>query len=717
MSKTKAIVRSNRKAPSPRPARRATQRPTRRTVRTRKPPIRPTKAGYRAWLLPWRGRFGGLPGFGDLALRDVEQAFRTAMTAFRAEVRAITSDKRAPTFANTLVPLERAGAEFGRVNSLFGLHCSALATPEAQAIERKLAPKLAAFGDELILNRRLFARIAKVHESDRKGLAPEAHRLVEVTYDAFVRQGAKLRGSDAKRLSVINQELATLYTTFAQNQLADEETQVLELTADELVGIPEALVASTPPTTSTLGTVWRFANTRSVMEPILTYAQRRDVRQRAHILFTSRGESPERDNRPLAQRILQLRTEKARLLGFPSAAHATLSSSMAKSPETALAALMAVWPAAVAAVQRDEATMRARLQVDHGTAAVMEPWDYRYYAEALRRAAAFDEKELAPYLSLPSLRDALFWMAKKNYGLEFRRAKDVGAYHPDVEIYEVMRSSKRVGVFTFDPYARPGKRSGAWMSELRTGSRISGLTTPIVTNTCNFVAPAVGARPAISWDDVTTLFHEFGHALHGLLTQTKFPSLAGTNTLRDFVELPSQLHEHWAATSDLLDRFARHADTGEPMPAALREKVAAARRVGQGFRTVEYLASALFDLRVHLAAAHGAVDVDAFEASLMSELGCPRSVVMRHRPAHFGHIFSGDGYASGYYSYLWADVLTADAAEAFREAGSYYHRATARRLEATILSVGNSVPPDVAYRAFRGRDPDPAALLRDRGFQ
>ena len=389
---------------------------------------------------------------------------------------------------------------------------------------------------------------------------------------------------------------------------------------------------------------------------------------------------------------------------------------MARTPDAAMALMMKVWPAAVARSKQEVADMQAVADREKAGHAI-EPWDYRFYAEKVRKAKYdLDQNEVKPYLQLDKMRDAMFWAAHELYGLSFTRVDGVPTYHADMSVYEVKRGGTRVGMWYFDPYARDGKRSGAWMNEYRTQESFRQPLTPIVSNNANFVKGTAGEPVLISWDDATTMFHEFGHALHGLNSNVRFPTLAGTNTKRDFVEFPSQLNEHWLPTREVLERFATHVKTGQPIPAALVGKIERAKHFNQGFKTVEYLASAIYDMKVHMAPADPAIDAGAFEKKLMADIGCPSQIVMRHRPTQFGHIFSGDDYSAGYYSYIWADTLTADAAEAFQQAGSFYDKATAKRLHDCIMSVGNSVPPEQAFRAFRGRDVDTNALMRDRGF-
>ena len=647
-------------------------------------------------------------------------ALLESMAAYRVEIAGIAGTTEAATFTNTILALEDAGRGFGRAGALFGVFTSTMNDRAMQQIEEELAPVLSAFGDEITQNAALFQRVKAVYDARATaGLDPDQRRLVDVVYTSFARRGAALGVAAKARMTEINARLATLYTRFSQNVLADEESQALIYErADDLAGLPDSVrdAAKADAEAKGYAYAWRFGNTRSSMEPLLTYATRRDVREAAWRMFTTRGEHPGAcDNAPVITEILALRGERATLLGYASHAHWVLDDNMARTPEAAMALMMKVWPAAVARAREEVADM----QLLAGDVAIA-PWDYRFYAEQVRKARYdLDQNAVKPYLQLDQMREAMFWVAGELYGLQFARVTDVPVIHPDVTVYEVTRRGGLVGLWYFDPYARDGKLSGAWMSEYRTQERWkdpNAPVAPIVSNNSNFLPGRPGEPVLISWDDAVTLFHEFGHALHGLDSNVRYGSLAGTNVKRDFVEFPSQLNERWLPTKEILSRFARHHQTGEPIPDALVAKIDEAKHAGEGFRTVEYLAAAIYDMRAHTALTDAPIDPGELEASTLREIGCPPEIVMRHRPTHFSHIFSGDGYSAGYYSYLWADTLTADAAEAFVEAGSFYDRATADRLHAVITSVGNSVPPEEAFRAFRGRDVDTNALMRDRGF-
>lgn len=684
-----------------------------------------SSASTSSLLSPWTGAHGGFPRFDGLDAAALEAGLQEGMAQARAEIAAIAGSAEPPTFANTIAALEGAGRSLGRVGSLFGIYRSTMSDKAMQALEEKMAPVLSAFSDEITQNAQLFSRIQAVHAArESAGLEPDQRRLVEVVYQRYARNGAAVGEREKARLAEINGRLASLYTRFAQNVLADEEEQRLVLEREEdLAGLPESVIAGARDTAAAkqLPGKWVFGNTRSAMEPFLTFSTRRDLREQAWKMWVSRGEHDgEHDNRPVITEILTLREEKAALLGFPSHAHWIISDNMAGTPEAALALCMKVWPAAVARAREDIAEMQrlADTEADILGAARFElaPWDHRHYAEKLRQAKYdLDQNEVKAYLQLDQITAGMMWAAEQLLGLRFTRLEGVPVYHPDVTVYQVSRDGAHVGLWYFDPYARDGKISGAWMSEYRTQERFDGEIPPIVSNNSNFVK-ADGGAVLISWDDAVTMFHELGHALHGLCSNVRYPTLAGTNVKRDFVELPSQLNEHWLRTPELLGRFARHHQTGAVIPEELLAKLKSARHANEGFRTVEYLSSAIYDLKLHTTPAAAGIDPIAFEAQVMKEIGMPPQIVMRHRPPQFSHIFSNDEYSAGYYSYLWADTLTADAAEAFAEAGSFYDATLGKRLRDSIMSIGNSLPPEEAFRAFRGRDVDSNALMRDRGF-
>jgi peptidyl-dipeptidase Dcp len=672
-------------------------------------------------LAPWTGPHGGAPPFDQVRVETFKPALLEAMARNRAELAAIAADPDPPTFANTIEAMERGGRALGRVGALFGVWTSTLNDKPMQAVEQEMSPILAAFQDEVIQNAALFARVKAVYDARQSaGLTGEQQRLTRAVYRQFARQGAALDEGRKTRMAAINQRLAVLYTTFRQNVLADEEGQALTLVAEaDLAGLPPGLIGGAAEAAKARGLTgaWLIANTRSAMEPFLTYSSRRDLREKAFRLWTMRGDNGgAHDNNALITEILGLRAEKAALLGFPTFAHWITDDQMAKTPDAAMDLMLKVWVPAKARVAEEVAAMQAVADIE-APGTVIEAWDYRYYAEKVRKAKYdLNEAEIKPYLQLEKLREGMFWAAGQLYGFEFAPVADLPVAHPDIRVFEVRRGGERAGLWYFDPYARPGKSSGAWMNEYRPQERLTGVVTPIVSNNANFQKASPGEPILISWDDAVTLFHEFGHALHGLNSDVTYPTLAGTHVARDFVEFPSQLNERWLPTHQVLTRFALHYRTGEAMPDALVAKIKRAHAFNKGFDTVEYLASAIVDMKAHLAG-RAPIEPRAFEAATLREIGMPRQIVMRHRMPHFGHIFADDGYAAGYYDYIWADTLTADAAEAFAQApGGFYDQPTAKRLHDCIMSVGDTVDAGEAFRCFRGRDVTIEALMRDRGF-
>jgi peptidyl-dipeptidase Dcp len=672
-------------------------------------------------LAPWTGPHGGVPPFDLVKVEQFKPALEAGMAETLAEVDRIANDPASPTFENTLAAMERAGRTLDRVSNIFGVYSSSLSTPEFQKVEEEMAPRLAAFSDQITQNEKLFKRIAAVYEArDTANLTPEQKRLAWYDYTNFVRAGARLDAAAKKRLSEINQRLATLYTKFSQNLLADETDYVLFLDKEALLaGLPESVRAGAAAAAEQRGQKgkWAILNTRSSMEPFLTYSDRRELREKVWTTYYSRGDHGDaKDNNALITEILKLRAERAGLLGYQTHAHWRLENAMARTPERAMELMEAVWKPAVARVREEVADMQA-IADKEGAGIKIEPWDYRYYAEKVRKARYdVDLNEVKPYLQLEKLREGMFWVAGQLFGFQFSPVTDVPVYNPDMRVYKVSDpAGKQVGLWYFDPYARPGKQSGAWMNAYRSQERFDRDITTLVSNNSNFVKGTPGEPILISWDDAVTLFHEFGHALHGLNSNVHYPSLSGTAVARDYVEFPSQLLERWLETPEVLNRFAVHYQTGKPIPAELVQKIQRASTFNQGFATVEYLASALVDMKLHLAGGR-TIDPDAFERDTLAALGMPPQIVMRHRTPQFGHVFAGDGYSAGYYSYLWSDTLSADAWEAFTEAGGPYDKAVARRLRDQVLSIGNTVDPAEAYRAFRGRDPGIAALMRKRGF-
>jgi peptidyl-dipeptidase Dcp len=672
------------------------------------------------FLTPWTGPHGGFPRFDQMKPADLEAALTAGMAEHKTEIAAITAQKHAASFDNTILALEDSGRALGRAVAIFGIHISTLADKDMQALEAKMTPILAAHQDDITQDQALFARVKQIYDARAKlTLAPDALRLVEVVYTGFARQGAALDATAKARMKEINQRLASLYTAFAQNELADEEGYTMLLTSDkEIAGLPDSVKAAAKAAADAKGKKgWLVTNTRSSMEPFLVYSTRRDLREKGWRMWISRGDNNDaHDNKKAITEILALRSERAKLLGFASHAHWIIDDNMAKTPDAAMDLMMRVWKAAAARAREEIADMQKVADAEKAGIKI-EPWDYRFYAEKVRKAKYdVDQDQIKPYLQLDKMREAMFWAAGQLYGFSFVKVDDVPVYHPDVTVYEVKRGKAHVGLWYFDPYARDGKRSGAWMNEYRTQESWKDKTAPVVSNNANFVKGEAGAPVLISWDDASTMFHEFGHALHGLNSAVRYATLAGTNVKRDFVEFPSQLNEHWLPTKEVLTQFAVHYQTGAAIPDELVAKIDKAKHFNQGFTTVEYLAAAIYDLKIHSEADATSIDPAAYEKRVMKEIGMPHEIVMRHRPTQFGHIFSGDGYSAGYYAYIWADTLTADAAEAFSDAGSFYDKKTAKALHDDIMSVGNSIPPDQAFRTFRGRDVDTNALMRDRGF-
>lgn len=673
-------------------------------------------------LAEWAGPYGGLPPFDKVQIALFKPALEAAMTENLSEVENIARVRSAPTFENTIVALEKAGHTLDRVTTIYGIWGSTMASPEFQVVQREMAPKLAEFNDQITQNEPLFKRIEAVYNSpDKKKLNPEQQRLVWLYYTNFVRSGAKLDAKGKVRVGEINQRLAGLFTKFSQNVLFEEDNQFVTLKSeDELKGLPQSVrdAEAASGVTKKQPGAWVIMNTRSSIEPFLTYSDRRDLREKVWRMFIMRGDNgDEHDNNAIITEILQLRAERAKLLGYQTHAHWRLENAMAKTPERAMDLMMAVWKPAVARVNEEVKDMQA-LADKEGAGIKIEPWDYRYYMEKVRKAKYdLDQNEVKPYLQLDKLRDAIHWVAGELFNFKFTPATNVPVAHPDIKVWEVTdkTSGKHIGLWFFDPYARAGKRSGAWMNAYRSQERINGEITTIVSNNANFVKGKPGEPLLISWDDASTMFHEFGHALHGLNSNVTYPSLSGTAVARDYVEFPSQLMEHWLATPEVLQKFALHYQTGKPIPQALVDKINNSKTFNQGFSTVEYLAAAILDMKLHLAG-DKKIDARTFEKEALAELGMPKEIVLRHRLPQFMHVFSSDGYSAGYYSYLWSDVITADSFGAFTEAGGPYDKKVAERLRKNIFSVGNTIDPADGYRNFRGRDPKVEALMKKRGF-
>ena len=674
------------------------------------------------FLEPWTTPFG-TPPFERVGPEHFRPAFECALAEQRTEIAAIAGDAAAASFENTIEAMERSGRNLRRVSAVFFNLTGAHTTDALEAIERDITPVLAKHRNAIFMNQALFDRVRDLHERRGElGLTAEQQRVLERYHTRFVRAGACLDPAAKNRLAEITERLARLGTQFSQNVLADEKSYALVLDGeDDLAGLPDFVreAAAEAARDRDLEGKHVITLSRSSIEPFLQFSARRDLREKAFQAWIARGDSGgPTDNKAIVAEMVALRAERAKLLGYPTFAHFKLDDAMAKTPDAALGLLEQVWaPARARAVEeRDE--LQAMVYAE-GRNFELAPWDWRYYAEKVRREKRdLDEAEIKPYLQLDRMVEAAFHTANRLFGLTFTEIHDVPVHHPDVRVWEVKGAGGRhVGLFYGDYFARQSKRSGAWMSSFREQQRLAEDVRPIVVNVMNFSKGAPGQPALLSFDDANTLFHEFGHALHGLLSDVTYPLISGTSVSSDFVEFPSQLYEHWLEVPEILGRFAVHYRTGEPMPKALLERVLAARNDGQGFKTVEYVASALVDLDFHLLASADDLDVGAFERATLDRIGMPKEIVMRHRTPHFGHVFAGDGYSAGYYSYLWSEVLDADGFSAFEEAGDVFDPATARRLHDFVYSAGFLRDPAEAYRAFRGREPKVDALLEQRGLK
>lgn len=670
-------------------------------------------------LQPWTTPFE-LPPFGAIQAEHFAPAFEEGLAQHNAEIDAIAATTDTPTFANTLDAMALAGKVLSRVSGVFYNLASADTNEALQKIERDFAPRFAAHYSAIYMRPDLFARVSALHaQRGALTLSDEQRRVLERSYMGFVRAGAALNGNDKARMVQIAQRLATLGTQFSQNVLKDESSWEMVLSAGDLAGLPEPVRAAAAQAGRDRGHDGKFVITllRSSIEPFLQYAARRDLRENAFKAWTMRGQNGgATDNTAIVKEMLQLRAERAQLLGYKNFAEFKLDDTMAKTPQAVRELLENVWRKGAARADRERADLETFAKAA-GDDLKIEPWDWRFYAEKVRQQKhALDEAEIKSFLPLDGMINAAFDTASKLFGLQFRERPDLPAYHPDVRVWEVSdRNGALTGIFYGDYFARPSKRSGAWMSAFRTQEKLAENIRPVIVNVMNFAKAAPGEQALLSYDDARTLFHEFGHGLHGLLSDVMYPSLAGTNVSRDFVELPSQLYEHWFSQEQVLSRFARN-KAGEAMPQALIEKILGARTFNQGFATVEYCASALVDLEFHeLENAHN-IDPIAFEMDVLNRIGMPQGMVMRHRTPHFTHVFSGDGYSAGYYSYLWSEVLDADAFDAFEETGDIFNAGVADRLKTYIYSAGNRQDAGAAYTAFRGRLPSIEPLLRKRGF-
>ncbi|MEE8524269.1 MAG: M3 family metallopeptidase [Thermoanaerobaculia bacterium] len=680
------------------------------------------QAGANALLAEWTGPYGGVPAFDAMDLDALQPAMETAMAESLTDVEAIAANPEPPTFENTILALERGGSDLQRASVYFRIWGGNLSSSEFRVIQRELAPKLSKLRSDITQNQALFRRVKAIYESDELKTRDAAEqRLVQLIYDRFATNGATLEGVAKERYAEINQRLAEIQTLFSNNVLADEEAYTLFLTEERLAGLPESFRAGAAAGAAERGEEGKYAifNTRSSMEPFLTYSDERDLREQVWRNYVNRGDNgDEHDNNAIIAEILRLRDERVELQGYDNYAQWRLENLMAEAPERALELMEAVWPAAIARVEEEVADMQAVADAE-GAGIAIEPWDYRYYAEKVRKAKYdLDSDEVKQYLQLDKLREAMFFVAGELFGFELTPVPEgsVPVFHPDVAVWEVTgkASGEHIGLWYLDPFARAGKRSGAWATSYRGHETFDGQKTVLCSNNSNFIEGAAGEPVLISWTDAETYFHEFGHALHALSSKVAYPTLNGG--VRDYTEFQSQLLERWLFTAPVIEKYLVHYQTGKPIPDELIEKIKQAATFNEGFSTTEYLAAALVDMRFHTTDPAG-LEADAFERRTLAELSMPGEIVMRHRPPQFGHIFSSEGYSAAYYGYLWADVLTSDAAEAFAEApGGFYDQELAQKLVDHLFAPRNAVDPADAYRAFRGRDAKIEALMRDRGF-
>lgn len=673
-----------------------------------------TNPFFEEWATPF-----GVPPFAEIKTEHFKPAYEAALKAHEAEIAVIVGDKDEPSFENTIVALERSGAQLDRVDLVFSQLGSANTNETLQGIERDLAPVVARHWNAIFLNPALFARIDALYQKRGEfGLDAEALRVLERYHLDFVRSGAKLSLADRERFAGIVERLAVLGTEFGQNVLADEQNTVFALGEAEVDGLPDfaRAAAAEMARDRKLNAPYAVTTSRSSVEPVLHFARDRAVREKVWRGFVKRGANGNAsDNHAIIAEILRLRGEQAKLLGYESYAQYKLADSMAGTPKAARGLLEQVWKPGRQRALDDRAALQGLIDEEGGKFA-LAAWDWRYYAEKLRLARYdFDENEIKPYLELWNVVEAAFYVASNLFGVSFVPRQDIEGYHPDVRVWEVQREGKTIGIFYGDYFARAGKRSGAWMTSFRKQAKLDGAVIPLVVNTCNYLKPPEGQPALLSLDEARTVFHEFGHGLHGLLSNVTYPRIAGTSVVRDFVELPSQLYEHWLESKPVLARLV-HYRTGEPVPQALLDRMTAAGKANKGFETVEFVSSAILDMDYHSAQIGEDADISALERKTLDDIGMPEEIALRHASTHFLHLFSGDGYASGYYSYLWSEVLDADGYGAFEEAGDPFDKATADRLYKYVYSAGGSRDYAEAYRLFRGRDPDVKGLLEDRGL-
>jgi peptidyl-dipeptidase Dcp len=680
----------------------------------------PKKDTYNTLLNPWIGSFEGIPAFDQVRVEDVEEAMLSAMASHLEEIQTIADDTAPPSFENTIVAMERSGYQLERAYAYYGVLSRNQSTPKFRDIQKKLAPDFADYRSKIIQNEKLFKKIATVYKfSKQNPLEADQQRLLEWTYQTYEMSGAALDKKKKNRYAEINKELSQLYTSFSNNVLHDEENYITYLTEDQLGGLPEGFVKSSAQIAKDKGEEGKYAiiNTRSSMDPFLTFSTERLLRKQVWENYYSRGDNEdEYDNKAIIAKILKLRHERVQLLGYANFAEWRLQNRMAKTPKNALDLLETIWPSATERVAEEVADMQMIANQDQ---IVIAPWDYRFYAEKVRKEKYdLDSDEVKQYLQLDQLTDAMHYVAGRLFFYDFSplAVGTVPVFNQDVKVWEVKdkRTGKHIGLWYLDPFARPGKRSGAWATTYRSYSSFDGEKNVLASNNSNFVKPAPGEPVLVSWDDATTFFHEFGHALHFFASNVRYPTL--NSGVRDYTEFQSQLLERWLSSDEVIDKFLIHHQTGEPIPDNLVAKIKNATTFNQGFATTEYLASALMDLKLHMSDPDD-IDMESFERETLKSMNMPKELPMRHRTPHFSHIFSGEGYATAYYGYIWADVLTADAAEAFVEApGGFYDDKLAKRLVKYLFAPRNSIDPQQAYRWFRGRDAQIDALMRARGF-
>ena len=674
-------------------------------------------------LQKYAGPYQGVPQFDKVTLADLEPALDIAIADNLADIDAIANNPEKPTFENTIVALEASGDALNRLFPYYGIWANNNSSPEFRKLQGKLLQKFSVMSSKITQNKALFERVQAVYKSDEfKSLTAEEQRITWMRYNGFARNGATLSGDEAKRYAEINMELSGLHTKFGNNVLADEENYVVYLTKDQLAGLPKSYISAAAAAAKARGQEGKYAvtNTRSSMDPFLKYSEERELREQVWNNYYNRGNNVgENNNRDVISQILKLRHERIQLLGYENYAQWRLEDRMAKAPENAIELMNKVWPAAIARVKEEVADMQAVADKE-GAKITIAPWDYRFYAEKVRKAKYdLDSNEVKEYLQADKLTEAMFYVAGELFDFTFTPVAEgsVPVFHEDVKVWEVKRKSngEHVGLFYLDPFARKGKRSGAWATSFRSHTTFEGKKNVLSTNNSNFVKAPNGEATLVSWDDANTYFHEFGHALHALSSNVKYPSSNGG--VRDYTEFQSQLLERWLSTDEVINKYLVHYKTGKPMPKSLIEKIQKSSTFNQGFSTTEYLASAIMDMKFHMTDPELIGDPVEFEKSELSKLGMPSEIVMRHRTTHFGHIFSGEGYSAGYYGYLWAEVLTSDAAEAFAQSkGGFYDKDLGDRLVKYLFSVRNAMDPAEAYNKFRGRDAEVGALMRDRGF-